>query len=84
MMIPVPTKGVGDLAERLLVRIPRLRSTLRLRRIKEQIAFAVEYDLILPEQQAELAEMLLWGASLSVAVSELRAKRGAAAGAQSG
>jgi hypothetical protein len=76
-MIPIPTKGVGELAERLFVRIPRLRAVFRLRTIKDQIAFAVEYELILPEQQAELAEMLLGGAPLSGAISELRATRGA-------
>jgi hypothetical protein len=74
-MILVPTKGVGDLAERLFVRIPRLRAVNRLRNIEDQMTFAAKHGLVLPEEQAELAEMLASGARPSDAFSELRARR---------
>ncbi len=74
-MIPVPTGGLGDFAERVLVRIPRQRAANKLRTIREQLRFARELGLVLPEQERELAEMLLSGASLAAAVSELRARR---------
>lgn len=76
-MIPVPTRGLGDLAERLFVSIPRQRAANRLETIREQLRFAREFELVRPEQKKELAEMLLAGAPLSAAVSELRDRRAA-------
>jgi hypothetical protein len=73
-MIPLPTRGLGDLAERMLVRIPRQRAINRLRTIRDQLRFAREFELVRPDQEAELAEMLLGGASFASAVSELRGR----------
>ncbi len=73
-MIPLPTGAFGDFAECMLVRIPRQRAINKLRTIRDQLRFAREFELVHPDQEVELAEMLLSGASLASAVSELRGR----------
>jgi hypothetical protein len=73
-MIPLPMGPFGDFAERILVRIPRQRAINKMQTIREQSQFAREFELVHPDQEAELVEMLLSGASLGLAVSELRGR----------
>lgn len=74
-MIPIPTKGLGDLAERLFVSIPRERVLSKLHTINAQIEFALARSLILPGEESELAEILLNGGTLYAAIAELRMRR---------
>ncbi len=73
-MIPVPTKGIGDLLERVLVAIPRQRSLNKLWTVQRQMEIVRKMKLVSPDQERELAEMLLHGASVSDAISEVLAR----------
>ena len=74
-MIPFSTKGLGDLVERLLVGIPRERPVNKLWTIQRQIEIVRKLKLVPRDQEPELVEMLLHGASLPDAVSEIQAKQ---------
>jgi hypothetical protein len=73
-VIPIPTKGIADLIERLFVGIPRERPVNKLWTIQRQLEIVRKLKLVRRDQELELAEMLLHGASLPDAVSEIQAK----------
>jgi hypothetical protein len=73
-VIPIPIKGFGDLLERVLVGIPRQRSLNKLWTVQRQMEIVRKMKLVRPDQERELAEMLLHGASVSDALSEVLAR----------
>jgi len=73
-VIPVPTKGIGDLLERVFVAIPRQRSLNKVWIVQRQMEIVRKLKVVSPDQEREVAEMLLHGARLSDAVSEVLAR----------
>jgi hypothetical protein len=73
-VIPLPTKGLGDFLERVLVSIPRQRSLNKLWAVQRQMEIIRKMKLVRPDQERELAEMLLHGANVSDALSEMLAR----------
>ena len=73
-MIPLPTRGFGDFLERVLVSIPRQRSLNKLGAVQRQMEIIRKMKLVRPDQERDLAEMLLHGASVSDALSEMLAR----------
>lgn len=73
-MIVVAPKGLERFIKLVAVELPVERADAKLRKIERHIAFARRYGLVRKDQETELVEMLIHGATFQDAVAELRAR----------